>query len=131
MNHEQTPEQSTNDFMTNVIEIIDRYKLKRNDRHQVIIYKRYYLYAQLKDAKLSLSHIGLLFDKDHATVINGLKKHDWFIKSKDQIYLHHVQPVINDLTHTPEPTDLIGDIMKCHSMEQLGIIKMNINRNYY
>jgi hypothetical protein len=128
---EQTPEQSTNDFMSNVIEIIDRYKLKRNDRHQAIIYKRYYLYAQLHAAKLSLSHIGLLFGKDHATVINGLKKHDWFMKSKDKIYLHHVQPIINDLTHTPEPTDLIGDIMKCHSMEQLGIIKMNINRNYY
>ena len=129
--NEQNTEQTASDFMSNVLEIIDKYGLKRNDRHQKIIYKRYYLYAQLHKAKLSLTHIGLLFGKDHATVINGLKKHDWFMKSKDKVYLYHIQPIVNDLTHTPEPTDLVNDVLHCCTLEQLEVIKNNINRNYY
>ena len=131
MNTEQTTEQTAVDFMSNVLEIIDKYGLKSRNRKHAIIYKRYYLYAQLHKAKLSLSHIGLLFGKDHATVINGLKKHEWFTKSKDKVYLYHIQPIINDLTHTPEPTDLVNDVLHCCTLEQLEVIKNNINRNYY
>ena len=124
-----TPE--SNDFMSNVYDIIEKYKLTRRDRHQAIIYKRYYLYHQLHMAKLSLSHIGLLFNKDHATVIHGLKMHKMYMKSKDAIYLHHVQPVIDDLDHKPQPRFLIDDIMNCESMDELLIIKTNIKRNLY
>jgi len=127
----ETKTKESADFMSNVYDIIEKYKLTRNDRHHAIIYKRYYLYHQLHMAKLSLSHIGLLFNKDHATVINGLKKHKLYTKSNDAVYLHHVQPVIDDLDHKPQPRFLIDDIMNCESMDELLIIKTNIKRNLY
>lgn len=119
------------DFMSNVYDIIEKYQLKRKDRRQSIIYKRYYLYHQLQKAQLSLSHIGLLFNKDHATVIHGLKMHRMYMKSKDAIYLHHIQPIIDDLDHKPQPRILRDDILNCESMDELLIIKQNIQRNIY
>jgi hypothetical protein len=128
MENEKT---GSTDFMSNVYEIIEKYNLTRRDRHQSIIYKRYFLYYQLQKAKLSLSHIGLLFNKDHATVIHGIKMHKRFTKMKDSIYLHHIQCVIDDLNHIPQTRNLRDDILNCESMDKLLIIKQNIERNLY
>lgn len=119
------------DFMTNVHAIIQKYNLKQANRKQSVIYKRYYLYHQLHMAKLSLSHIGLLFNKDHATVIHGLKMHKLFWKQKDSIYLHHVEPIIDELNFIPAPRDLRTDVLNCDSMDELLIIKTNIENNLY
>jgi hypothetical protein len=119
------------DFMTNVYELIDKYNLKRKDRRRGTIYKRYYLYSKLYDAKLSLSHIGLLFNKDHATVIHGLKMHKLYTSQKDAVYQHHIQPIVNELLFVPEPRDLKREILECDSLDELFIIKRNIERNLY
>jgi len=128
-----TPDEqnASRDFMSNVYEIIEKYNLTQVNRKQSIIYKRYYLYNQLQKANLSLSHIGLLFKKDHATIIHGIKMHKRFTKLKDKIYLHHVQPIIDDLDHTPQTRDLRDDILNCESMDELLIIKTNLKRNLY
>lgn len=122
---------ASTDFMTNVYEIIEKYNLKAKNRKQSVIYKRYYLYNQLYMAKLSLSHIGLLFNKDHATIIHGIKMHKLYTKTNDGVYAHHVQPIIDELNHVPQPRDLRFDILNCTSMDDLLIIKTNIERNLY
>lgn len=57
--------------------IIDRDDLKKKDRHRRVIYKRmvlyYILYIQM-NAGFSTTQVGRLFDRDHATVLNGLKQ---------------------------------------------------------
>lgn len=119
------------DFISNVYDIIEKYNLKEKNRKQSIIYKRYYLYAQLYKAKLSLTHIGKLFNKDHATVLHGLKMHKLYTAEKDGIYLHYVQPIIDELQYVPEARDLKNEILECSSLEELDIIKRNIERNLY
>jgi len=119
------------DFMSNVYELIEKHNLKRKDRRRATIYKRYYLYSKLYDARLSLSHIGVLFNKDHATVIHGLKMHKLYMSQNDQVYKHYIQPIINELQFTPEPRDLKREIMECNSLDELFIIKRNIERNLY
>jgi len=128
-----TPDEQneSRDFMNNVYEIIEKYNLTQKNRKHTIIYKRYFLYYQLQKAKLSLSHIGLLFNKDHATVIHGIKMHKRFTKMKDSIYLHHIQCVVDDLDHVPQTRNLRDDILNCESMDELLIIKTNIQRNLY
>ena len=128
MENEKT---GSTDFMSNVYEIIEKYNLTQKNRKQTIIYKRYFLYYQLQKAKLSLSHIGLLFKKDHASVIHGIKMHKRFTKMKDAIYLNHIQSVVDELNHVPETRNLRNDILNCQSMDELLIIKTNIERNLY
>jgi len=119
------------DFMTNVYQLIEKHNLKRKDRKQATIYKRYFLYSKLHAARLSLTHIGVLFDKDHATVIHGLKMHKLFTSQNDPIYKHYIQPIIDELKFTPEPRDLKREILECNSLDELFIIKRNIERNLY
>jgi hypothetical protein len=119
------------DFMTNVYELIEKHNLKRKDRKRATIYKRYYLYNQLYKAQLSLTHIGLLFNKDHATIIHGLKMHKLYSAQNDQIYLHFIQPIIDELKYSPQPRDLKREVLECQTMEDLFIIKQNIERNLY
>ena len=69
--------------------IIDKHDLKQKCRYMHILYKRYYLYKVLKRDGMTLSQIGRLFNQSHATVINGITKHDTYSKYKDSAYMMH------------------------------------------
>ena len=47
--------------------------------------------------KLSLCHIGDLFNRDHATVKHSLKEHEFHIQIKDELYLEAVEEVVSGL----------------------------------
>jgi len=52
-------------------------QLDSDSRKQNLRYKRIYLFKYLKkETDLSLTAIGKLFDRDHATVINGLERYE-------------------------------------------------------
>lgn len=59
-------------------DFIELNNLKTRARHDCIKWQRYYLFKYLKSKNqgLSLAQIGKMFDRDHATVINGLKQYD-------------------------------------------------------
>ena len=55
-------------------------KLHSEDRHNIHLVTRYYCFIFLKEnTLLSLSQIGMLFDQDHATVLNGIKKLNYWM----------------------------------------------------
>ena len=100
-------------------ELIQRDSLDTKDRYRDLIYKRSYLYAILRDEGWNLSQIGRLFNRNHATVINGLKIHDQFF-GKDKIYDRYVKhydsifkPSIEEVMLSKDA--IFHDIMNCYN----------------
>jgi chromosomal replication initiation ATPase DnaA len=56
-------------------ELIEAYDLTSKCRDRGLIYKRAYLYHELRTSGFSLSQIGEIFGKHHATIIHGLRTH--------------------------------------------------------
>ena len=93
---------SKEDFILKKIkEIIEIYDLKAKNRKREFIYKRFYLFNFLSNSNLKINYtqIGKLFNKDHATVLNGLKQHNDLMQFNDDVYLEHTKEIadtIND-----------------------------------
>ena len=66
---------------------IDLYNLKQPNRNRYFVYRRAYLYYILKSNGYTLIEISKLFNKTHATIINGHKVHNSMIDTKDKEYL--------------------------------------------
>jgi len=63
-------------------------RLDRNTRIPYVVYARYIYYRICKDfTSSSLTQIGGLVNRDHATVLHGLKKFDDLVFTNDREYL--------------------------------------------
>jgi hypothetical protein len=118
-----------------VKELIQRDNLDSKDRHRDLIYKRSYLYAILRDEGWNFSQIGRLLNRNHATVINGLKIHDQFF-GKDKIYDRYVKhydsifkPSIEEVMLSKDA--IFHDIMNCYNTTELRFIKERIVAGWY
>jgi chromosomal replication initiation ATPase DnaA len=70
-----------------VKELIAEYDLARNCRKREIVYRRQLLIWYLcYNTKMTLSEIGQMFGKDHATVIHSKRIVDDFIKFRDKYF---------------------------------------------
>ena len=113
-------------------ELIIQDELATKSRQRGRIYKRSYLYAILREEGWNLSDIGNLFNRNHATVINGLKIHDAFY-SKDKIYDKYIKQyksIFNPVVEI-EKDSIYQDIMNCHNTTQLRLIKERIVSGWY
>ena len=75
-------------------EQITKYQLATNSRNRSYVYKRYYVMYRLNKCKLSLSEIGRLMNRHHATVIHGIRMHRRWTRMKDKVYLHEIDALI-------------------------------------
>lgn len=67
-------------------ELIEKYSLKENTRRRDVLFKRYFIFNELRVYGLSLSMIGEIFGKNHATVLNGLRVHKDMLSYRDADY---------------------------------------------
>jgi hypothetical protein len=116
---------------SNIDEIIQVFDLKSKDRHVPKIYRRAYLYHVLNRLNYTLNHIGKLFDRNHATILHGLRVHESLYFAKDKLYLMYMDELDSMLIYDYEKIHLYQDVMKCRNMKELKIIKERIERNYY
>lgn len=72
-----------------LIKLAEENKLIRKCRNQSLVYRRYYLFNELRK-ELTLEAIARLFKMNHCTVLYGLKQHDMFMKMNDRIYINAV-----------------------------------------
>jgi len=94
----------------------------------------------------SLVEIGKIFKKNHATIINGIKKHNDYKQIKDELYEYNVREykamfyepkrksvdVIEKDENLYNGTQLIQDILECKNTTDLLIIKNKIlNEEYF
>jgi hypothetical protein len=111
--------------------IIDKYDLKQKSRYMHLIYRRYYLYKVLKRDGMTLSQIGRLFEQTHATVINGIAKHDTYMKYKDSSYMMHTLELREQFVLPQYYKPLKQRVLECVSLEKLEKLKEQIRCNYY
>jgi hypothetical protein len=129
-----------------VMQVIERDGLITKSRYRTFLDRRSYLYAMLNKNGMSLVEIGRLFNKNHATIINGIKKHHAYTRFKDELYLHNVKEyreifyepkkIHVDLIEKDEKkyngSQLITDILECKNTTDLLIIKNKIlNEEYF
>lgn len=75
-------------------ELIAEFKLDKPNRTRDIVYKRYYLmYILHCRSRLCFREIGELFNRDHSSVIHGLKEHDRWWSQMDEEYLRGIHPL--------------------------------------
>jgi hypothetical protein len=112
--------------------MIELYNLCDKSRQRELVYKRYYLFSELKKLGLNLSEIGRMLEKDHVTVMHGLKVDNQF-QNYDKIYDDAIAP-IKDYLYPPVQTpkySIFEDVMKCNNTTDLRIIKERIENDQY
>lgn len=75
-------------------EQITKYKLDTNSRNRSYVYKRYYVMYRLNKCKVSLTQIGKMLNRHHATVIHGIRMHRRWSRQQDKVYLHEIDPLV-------------------------------------
>ena len=75
-------------------EQITKYQLATNSRNRAYVYKRYYVMYRLNKCKVSLTQIGKMLNRHHATVIHGIRMHRRWSRMQDKVYLHEIEPLI-------------------------------------
>ena len=129
-----------------IMHLIEKDGLITKSRYRCFLDKRSYLYAMLSKEGMSLVQIGAIFNKTHATIINGIKQHYAYQKFKDDLYEHNVQEY-REIFYEPKKvnvdliekdgqkyngTQLITDVLECKNTTELQDIKKKIiNDNYF
>lgn len=81
-----------------VKQVIKMYGIDVKKQTRELVYKRFATYTFLRDyTYLSLNAIGDIFEKDHTTVLNGMKQDEIFTSANDQIYLSIVAGIKQEL----------------------------------
>jgi hypothetical protein len=116
-------------------EIIKKYDLKSSTRKREKVYQRFYIYSELKKIGLTQTDIGILLDKDHASVIHGLKV-DKLYQNCDNIYDENIAPIKRILYPQDTSVELpkysiFEDVIRCNNTTDLRIIKQRIENNQY
>jgi hypothetical protein len=117
--------------MTEIIQYIEDHKLNTRHRYRHLSYKRFYLYNLLRNEGHTLYEIADMFNRDHASVIHGIKTHKDLISTKDKIYLDFVDELQLLFESEPKHFNLIEDVLNCYSLERLKRIKFRIKNNLY
>ena len=102
-------------------EQITKYQLATNSRNRSYVYKRYYVMYRLNKCKLSLSEIGRLMNRHHATVIHGIKMHRRWSRQQDKVYLHEIEPLVQAALQ-----DNYEDKYKVSAIERFNYINVRI-----
>jgi len=115
-----------------VKELIEQDGLKSNSRRRCLIDKRSYLYKVLREEGMTLMKIAELFNRDHASVINGLKKHEQLTKYKDYNYEFNTRLYRQELELTYiAPRSLADDVLRCQNTRELKLIQERLIMGKY
>ena len=115
--------------------VIKRDGLDTDSREQQHHYRRIFLYALLRKYGYSLTNSGQLFNRHHATIINGLKVYD-DIKN-DSVFLAYVESYRAEFepylhyTLKPDEHNLSAQVLKCEDYWQMVELKEKIKAGFF
>lgn len=121
-------------------ELVEAYDLKNKRRDRGLIYKRYFLYNELRTSGFSLSQIGEIFGKHHASIIHGIKTHENLTGYGDEDYKHETYQLKEQLSGSvlifPEQknarkADLKTDIIESKSIRDFKRIRRRVKLGVY
>ena len=118
-------------------QLINEYGLRSKNRSRDYLYRRYYLYNELRKLNYTLSEIGNVFGgKHHATILHGIRQHedlyrfgydDYKIATKkiDDVLNGATLPLIDD------SPNLVKDVLKAKTYSQFKKIQRHIKLGKY
>jgi hypothetical protein len=86
-------------------DFIEIHGLKNKLRKRELVYKRYYIYNELREAGLNLMQTAEVFGKNHASIFHGLRMHSDMVRFRDAVYASETKCV----------ADYLGDSKFMHS----------------
>jgi IS30 family transposase len=104
---------------------VKKYNLDSKHRYRNYTYKRFYVMYRLQKCKLSLTKIGELLNRHHATVIHGIRMHRRWSRMNDEVYLNSIEPIkaaANELNYE--------DKYKVSAVENFNCINLKIQMPY-
>lgn len=100
---------------------IDKYQLDTDSRNRAYVYKRYYVMYRLNKCKVSLTQIGKILNRHHATVIHGIRMHRRWSRQQDKVYLHAIEPLVQSAINND-----YEDKYKVSAVESFNCINVKI-----
>jgi IS30 family transposase len=100
---------------------ITKYQLDTNSRNRAYVYKRYYVMYRLNKCKVSLTQIGKMLNRHHATVIHGIRMHRRWTRMNDKVYLHEIEPLVQSAINND-----YEDKYKVSAIENFNYINVRI-----
>lgn len=117
--------------MEEIIQYIKENNLTINNRKRELVYKRFYFYNLLRLQGMTYQEIGNIFNKDHASILHGIKTHKIFTEMNDHIYNECTEIERIKFEQLSPEYDLIYDIKTCYNMDMLKKIKFRLKNNLY
>lgn len=119
--------------------IIKRDELNKPCRKRVKVHKRMFLFNLMKDQNYNLKTIGKFFNKDHSTVIHGIKSYHNLLNVNDFNLMVDIEEYLdvfgidNPINEIEEygRKDITVDIKRATTIEHLYRIKRRLEKNYY
>jgi IS30 family transposase len=106
-------------------EQITKYQLDKNYRYRDCVYKRFYIMYRLHKCKVSLTQIGKMLNRHHATVIHGIRMHRRWSRMQDKVYLHEIEPLVQ-----AAKDQNYEDKYKVSAVEKFNCINLKIQMPY-
>lgn len=124
------------ELLEKVKEVINRDELDSSCRAQQMVYQRAFIYHLMQKHGYSLTSTGKLFNRNHATIINGLNLYN-SIKN-DSVFLDYISSYIVEfedfLYLTPSLTKLSKieeAVLKCENYHQLVALQERIRNGEF
>jgi len=116
-------------------EAIERDNLASDNRQHKFHYRRIFLYSLLRKHGVNLSNSGKIFNRSHATIINGLKIYDQI--RQNTVFLSYIESYHREFAefyHVNTKTwNLEEEVLACNSYWEMcklqEIIKEKRNKN--
>lgn len=123
-------------------DLIEKYSLKEKTRRRDVLFKRYYIYNELRNYGLSLSMIGEIFGKNHATILHGLRVHKDMLSYRDVDYVAETCAIQADLDGLEFPNiskvfkrdryyDLKEDLLEAKNFITFKRIQRRLKMGFY
>lgn len=123
-------------------DIIEKYSLKNKTRRRDVLFKRYFVYNELRNYGLSLSMIGEIFGKNHATVLHGLRVHKDMLSYRDVDYVAETCAIQAELDGLEFPNvsgvfkrdryyDMKEDILNANTFLMFKRIQRRVKMGFY
>jgi len=117
--------------------LIKEHGLTTKDRSRNYIYKRYYLYNELRQLEYTLEDIGMMFGgKHYATVLHGLRQHEDLHRFGYADYALATKQLRDfldgaELPYYDDSPDLVKDVLKAKTYTQFKKIQRHIKLGKY
>ena len=117
-----------------VKEYIESEGLNGRSRDQFYVFRRHYLcYALYRTQELTLGEIGALFNRDHSTVLNSIRKHEEL--QNDKLYKKKIESCVQlmaePLIFSRQKRNIFEDVAKATNYEKLRRIRRWLNEGRY